>query len=446
MRKNKRGTSTLFLAIILSALILTETTYIALVADLDRRLTYSRALKEQAEVYLASYDRQLFKTYGIYAFDTRNINSYVFDRVLSANGYEEGDVIYASGMYSLDTDQLKRAVSVYYSYRLSGILFDRFSSQITQLIEQAGGEDILNGIRQFMSGPAAETLSTIIDGGSEVAQTISSALETLGIDSSNEYYQRFSSLISSLKTLKNNAPDIGNGFDPTDMGFVSDIIEFNMDLYNTGAAFNETFAVHSCLADYAANNFDCALEDDTSFNGTSFTQFHGDNEYDSEYILTGLQGFAGKALTYYYIYGGLVIKNIASDLLDPSTREIISAVADILSVVISAVSLGTVTLPPVVYEIIIALIMAEIEAVADLWKIINGESVTFISIGGFDVLTMDYRKFLTVYMYLVIDDLLLGRMLDVLNRDFPDYATGIEVQTDYRGETICYEASYDLYQ
>ena len=67
MRKSKRGTSTLFLAIILSALILVETTYIAFAADLDRRLTYTRALKEQTEIYLASYDRQLFKTYGIYA-------------------------------------------------------------------------------------------------------------------------------------------------------------------------------------------------------------------------------------------------------------------------------------------------------------------------------------------------------------------------------------------
>ena len=64
MKKNKRGTSTLFLAIILSALILVETTYLAYVADLNRRLTYTRALKEQTEVYLASYDRQLFKTYG----------------------------------------------------------------------------------------------------------------------------------------------------------------------------------------------------------------------------------------------------------------------------------------------------------------------------------------------------------------------------------------------
>ena len=35
MRKNKKGTTTLFLAIILSALIIVETTYVAFVADLD---------------------------------------------------------------------------------------------------------------------------------------------------------------------------------------------------------------------------------------------------------------------------------------------------------------------------------------------------------------------------------------------------------------------------
>ena len=50
VKSNKKGTMTLFLAIILSALILVETTYLAYVADLNRRLTYTRALKEQTEV------------------------------------------------------------------------------------------------------------------------------------------------------------------------------------------------------------------------------------------------------------------------------------------------------------------------------------------------------------------------------------------------------------
>ena len=59
---------------------------------------------------------------------------------------------------------------------------------------------------------------------------------------------------------------------------------------------------------------------------------------------------------------------------------------------------------------------------------------------------MDYRDFLTVFMNFVPDDLLLSRMLVIFERDFPDYAVGIDVETDYGGSTISYEARYELYE
>ena len=73
MRKvrSKKGVSTMFLAITVSALILLETTYVAFVADLDRRLTYERAVRLQMESFMARYNRELLKTYGLYAFDER---------------------------------------------------------------------------------------------------------------------------------------------------------------------------------------------------------------------------------------------------------------------------------------------------------------------------------------------------------------------------------------
>ena len=290
MKKNKKGTSTLFLAIILSALILVETTYIAYVADLDRRLTYTRALKEQAQIYLASYDRQLFKTYGIYAFNSSSIDSSVFNSILSANGYEPGDVMYTSGMYSIDTEVLKRAVACYYSYRTSGILFDRFSVQIMSLIDQIGDGGVISELREFVSSPASGLLGRVIDGGSDVSEAISGAVEMLGIDDTSPSYQLFMSLLSSLGAIDNDSPDIANGFDPSDIGFLFELIEFNTDLYDYGTAFNENINLHGCLADFAANNFDCMLEDDTALDGTSFNAFHSDNESDSEFILTGLEG------------------------------------------------------------------------------------------------------------------------------------------------------------
>ena len=442
---NKRGTTTLFLAIILSALILVETTYVAYVADLSRRLTYTRALKEQTEVYLASYDRQLFKAYGIYAFDSSSIDSRVFDEVLAANGYETGDVIYASGMYYIDTEVLRRSVASFYAYRTTGILFQRFASQITALIDQVSN-GIISQLREFTSSPAAGILKRIIGGGSEITEAISTAIETLGFDESSPAVQTFLNIISTLGAITNENPDFGNSFDPSDLGFVYDILNLSSTMFEVGTDFNENFNIHACLADYASNNFDCFMKEDTTLNGTSFEEFHESNICDSEYILTGLEGVPACALTDFYIFGCLYLRSIVVNLTDPTKAEIISAVADILAAVITIVSAGAVPLPPYVYQIVIVLLLAEIDAFIDLNTVLSCGDITFLSIGEIDALTLDYRSFLTVFMNYVPDGLLLERMVNVLQRDFPSYLTGIDTETDYGNETLIYEGRYEYYQ
>lgn len=446
MRKNKKGTSTLFLAIILSALILVQTTYMAYIADLNRRLTYTRALKEQTEVYLASYDRQLFKTYGIYAFDSNRINTLVFNEILAANGYETGDVMYASGMYSIDTETLRRSVACYYSYRTSGVLVQRFSSQIMYLLEQIDQGGVIQELRQFVTSPASGLLGRIIDGGAEITEAVSIAASALGFDESNPSYQRFMGIISSINAITNDSPDIANGFDPSDTGFLFDLLEFNADLYDAGTAFEENINIHGCLADYAANNFDCRLEDDTALDGTPFNCFHAENESDAEYILTGLEGFPGKALTGYMVFGALFLKNLVCDMTDPSLQETIVPTAELLSGIVAVLSGGSVILPPEVYELVIVMLIAEIESVIELVSVLNGDEVPFITWNGEDILMLNYRNFLTLFMNYVPDQLILDRMLVIFDRDFPGYITGIETQTDHGRETFIYEGVYELYE
>lgn len=444
MRKNKRGTSTLFLAIILTALILVETTYIAYVADLDRRLTYTRALKEQTEIYLASYNRQLFKTYGIYAFDSTRLDPYVFDQILAANGYEVGDVIYASGIYTLDTETLRRSVAAYYSYRTSGVLFQRFSAQIMSLLGQFGN-GVTDAIREFISSPASGVVGRIINGGSDIAEAIVIAMNTLGLDESSPVVQKLYEIMGTILCFTNYAPDFSNYFDPTDLSFFFDLIGFNASIFDIGTELNETINSHWCLADYAGNNFDCYLEEDTAIDGTSFSAFHSENEYDSEFILTGLEGMPACALTDYYIYCCLFLRNFVMNYTDPSKAEIIEGIADVLSVAVSALTAGTVSLPPSVYQVVIVALMSEAEAIVDLGTILGGGEIEFVSIGSVEALTLDYRNFLSVFMNLVPDDLLLERMLTVFDRDFPGYAIGIDTETDYRGSTMHYEGRYEYY-
>ena len=445
MYRNKKGTSTLFLAIILSVLILVETTYLAYVAELDRRLCYTRALKEQTEVYLASYDRELFKAYGIYAFARAELDTSVFDSILEANGYETGDTMYVSGMYEFGTEDLRRAVASFYAYRTTGVLLQRFMSQIIALIECIDEYGIIGNLRQFVSSPASGALGRILDGGADIAGYISSALEFLGLDESSPGVIMFNSLLSGLGALSHDAPEIGNGFDPTDMGFVFDMLGFQKNLYDTGTDFNDTFNFHACLTDYAANNFDTILEDDLTINGASFSVFHNDNISDTEYILTGIEGFGGRALTYYYIYGFLAIKNLVSNILDPTIRESVEIAGEILSTVITAVSLGTVPLPAQVYEALILIIKSEIEGVRDLWTVIHGGEITLFEIGEIGAVSMDYRDFLTLFMNYVPDGLILQRIMNIFGRDFPDYVIGIETEVQYRGRILSYDRKYEFY-
>ena len=445
MRRSKKGTTTLFLAIILSALILVESTYMAYVADLDRRLTYTRALKEQTQIYLASYDRILFKAYGIYAFNASQIDSELFDSILSSNGYETGDVMYVSGVYSFDTEALKRAVAVFYSYRAPGIVINRLSEYINALIEQLDSSGAYSSIRQFTSSPASGVFGRILSGGSDIVEAVLMAVNTLGLDESSPELQFFWSLMDGLGTLNNDHPDIGEGFDPTDTGFLLNMIEFQSGLYGIGTSFYEGIGQHLCLFDYAANNFDTFLPDDTTMNGTEFPAFHEDNIPDSEYILTGIEGVGGCALTFLYIYGFCFVKNLVTNLTDPDTYELMQAAGEILSAVVSALSLGSVPLPPEVYTAVIAAVLSELQSTGDLSDILAGDSITLYEVEGLGGITMDYRDFLTIYMSFVPDDLLVSRMVQIINRDFPDYVTGITTGTSIYGEDISYEAAYELY-
>ena len=78
--RNKYGSTTVFLSIILTAMILVECTCIAVMWDYDRRLETDRALKIQLQTILSDYNRQLFEVYGIYAFNKSKVDTKIFNR------------------------------------------------------------------------------------------------------------------------------------------------------------------------------------------------------------------------------------------------------------------------------------------------------------------------------------------------------------------------------
>ena len=96
LKRSKHGASSIFLAIVLSALILVECTFLTFVWNLDYALTVNTALKTQIDTILSDYNRQLFSIYGLYAFSLDDVDDECFDKALEINGLEAKSTLYVS--------------------------------------------------------------------------------------------------------------------------------------------------------------------------------------------------------------------------------------------------------------------------------------------------------------------------------------------------------------
>ncbi|MCQ2527539.1 MAG: hypothetical protein MJ108_00300 [Saccharofermentans sp.] len=443
---NKRGAITVFLAIILSAIILIECTYVILVANLKQSLALRRAVELQVDSYLAQYDRQLLKTYGIYAFKVNSIDSNVFNEVMAANRLEDGQLLEICGMQTFDTNDLRRVISLYYAYRSSGVLLQVFEENIKSLLDELDSK-VFKDYRKFMKSDAAKILMDVIDGAVSLTDTLEKAAENLNLDDIADSIGDFKRLIKQVDDGLTGNLVSGGGFDADNLGFCLDAYSYLSSSIDTSSGLIDDYLFHPCAVNYAAYNFDCQLEDDTALDGTSFDAFHKRNISDSEYILTGMKGVQARNATNTYIYMVLLLNEVYQIYNDDQLRAIIDGIATVLSIIVDVVSAGVIVLSPSVYVAAIIIIYAFISASTDLDNLLDGDTITVGNADGKAKVELGYRDFVSLFMFFVPDTYLLERMTSVINRDFDDYVIGVTMvgSCDSCGE---YEVSrsYNIYE
>ena len=372
--KNKRrhGATSMFLAIIMSALILVECTYIGLVEELRCDLAFNRAVKLQVDTYLAEYDRQLFKTYGIYAFKIDSVDDDIFRHVLSESGIEYGDTLVVTGVNTFDTNDLRRAVSVYYSYRATGVLLNFFSDYVASLIGQFDDIALSESLSSLTSSGASGVLIQILDSTLDISSHITELAEDFGV------------------------------------------VDADGNVFDLGADFIEDIVFHGYAVNYAAYNFDSFLEEEAALDGTPFTAFHADNRFDVEYILTGIDGLGGALASHAILYGLLFIKNFITILADTAEMEVIRGIGSVLSALIIILTEGVVNATPEMCALYIVAILSEFDSTSDLSTLTSGGEVSFLAIDGFEGFSLDYRQLMSGFINFLPDDVILSRMHDRL--------------------------------
>lgn len=443
----KHGSSTIFLAIIMSALVLVECTYLSFVWNLDYALSVNAALKNQIETILSDYNRQLYSVYGIYAFSIDGIDNECFEKALEINGLESKSELYISGKQRFTCDDLKKAINSYYWYRGTGIGYKSVVEGYRDMILELDKQGIFQKVGQFMKSPAAEYVSKILSGSESASEWIAKAGNVLNIDELTDEADGIDSLSSDYKKA---VKDYG-------INIKADAAEYE-ELLKAVSRLEKTYAVISdnsngmitkCnTSHYCAYNFDCYFRPsgDTSINGTSFDSVHGSNKADSEYIITGKSTVAATAEVCFLIAHVLVASCMLKDFANEKFRNTMEVIARVISSIISAVSEGAVNID---YRIIAAgltFYCALVQALKEYYAVLHGQRAVIFEYDGEKLVTFTYRDFLYLFCLCVPLDTLFQRSLTVLERDYGKLYKGLTLEADYRGQTYKLTKSYMLYE
>jgi len=444
---NRHGASSVFLAIILTALILVECTFLAFVWNLDYALSVNTALKTQIDTILSDYNRQLFDVYGVYAFSIDGVDDYCFNKALEINGLTAQSALYAADCRKLTADDLRMAIASYYWYRGTGVALKGVVEGYSELLAEIDKNGVIDKIRQYMQSPAAGYLSKIMQGNETAEQWIEKAGELLNIEE----------LISEADGLNNIRSDFSDALHDSDIGLDVDIEDWESIINTVSFLENavemlsdESLATTTKFntAHYCAYNFDCWLPPtgDGSINGTEFKSIHGNKQADSEYIITGLDRVPAVFMVETIMCHIFVLGNFLKDYADEKIRNTIYAIAEVISAIIFAVSEGAADIDPRIIAFGLTIYVAIAQGLKDLWDILNGNRAVFFDYDGYKMITMSYRDILYLIALCTPEEELLDRSLEILSRDYGTLYKGITLEADFRGSTYSLSKSYQLYQ
>ena len=446
-RRTKRGASSLFLAVIMSALILVECTFVAFVWNLDYALSVNEALKTQVDTILCDYNRQLFDVYGIYAFTLDEVDDECFCKALEINGLTSQSTLVVTAADEFTTEDLKTAINSYYWYRGTGISLRDLVDGYAEMIRRTDEKGILNQVGEYMQSPAAGYVSDMIKGSEDASQWIGKAGEALNLDEILEEAADLDDIRADYKdTVKDIELDIDIDID--DWEALLDTLSFLETTMDNLTDMSDPVMTKMNVSHYSAYNFDCcfAPDGDASITGTEFSSIHGDKQVDAEYIITGLEDYPAIFKVEYLMVQVLIVSNMLKDYANEEFRNTMEVLGQIISTIISAVSEGTVNID---YRIIAAgliYICASFQSIKDHYQVIKGQRAVIFEYEGEKMVTFSYRDFLYLFALCTPVEELLERSHAVLERDYGELYKGITLEADFRGDAYSVTKSYQLYE
>ncbi|MBR2750220.1 MAG: hypothetical protein IKD90_03710 [Clostridiales bacterium] len=455
----RKGSITIFLCIILSAIILLESVYISGAYQRKREVLITEAVSHQVEQALSQFDRDILDWYGLYAIKEVKEGTAVFKSMTASLK----DASYAYEMtHPFDNDCLKDCISDY--MRLRGLAFegngilDRLGISISKIrgSNNTGGDGISSWLPTFKSMLGNKKyVKTILD-------KLKDTIRDVGL---GEKIDKFNSFVDSARMVweeKSSAViEYGDSsttismFDPSSISGLTNLFDKYMDADLPG------FIDRMIMNEYATFQFDSRLTNiitdngavpETNMIGIPFDKMHSGNHSDLEFLLVGSDSestnqFAVSSL----LLGMRLLLDMGSFLMDEAKKQTAFVIAEVMTLIIALVSLGTVIIDPFTIQYVILFIMAYIQAWTDVVKLVNGMSVplfyndTFPSVGR--LTDTSYRDYFRIALLFVPEEWLLIRMRYVIQRDAgATLYTGIKGTGKLQDSEYQVERRYELYE
>lgn len=462
---SKNGGAGIFLCILLSAVILTEGVLYNAARIRGAEAELQRCMRQQISQILCGYKIPLLENYGLYGLGSSSIETQIFQTCFSEC---DSAAITANAFGPMTKDDLRRGIPDYMQIRMPAIaskeVLSRFSGvcakiKESDLFKNAGGaksSQWLGYLKNFLAQK---------DKWSGVIQSVVSAVETVDITGKVKEIEEFSKTFE--KTLERSSTlllegDAGSSLSDNiltpdnlsrAMGYLDTYMDYDMP------EIAENFMINQ----YAASFFDSKVlyirDGDTkvpeaNLLGVPFSDVHGANRADLEYLLTGISDeTASFALAKLIISDTRTIINFGSYLTDKNKMSKAKEIAEILSAAIFTCSAGTVSIDPEILRFAILYLWAIGQGIIDLSNLIDGKKVPLFEHSALsdqeiikDALMTDYRDYLGLYLLAVPVDWKLSRILTLLRKDCgEDIYTGVSLSVKYRGNTFVMEDSYDAY-
>lgn len=461
----RNGGAGIFLCIILSAVVLTEGTLYFAARIRGAEADLQRCMRLQISQILSNYNESLLEKYGLYGIDTSCVNTHVFDTCFTG----KGDAVLDAKPLGLMTEaDLRTGIPDYMQIRMPSIVSGEILSRFKSVLGEISSSELFKTAKKEETSEWLGYIKDFLgqkDQWSDVINSVVSAVEIVDVTGKvkevGDFASSFQNAMKRSTTLYlqgDAAPETAN--DILNPDNLSNIISYVDNYMNLDMP---SIADDIMINEYAVSFFDSKIEytkensgkvPEANLLGVPFTDIHGNNRADLEYILTGIDDeFISFGVSKVLIYDMRIIINFASYLVDKEKMDKAKEIAEILSAAIEVLSVGTVVVKAEILQFAVLYVWALGQGFVDMTKLITGESVGLFDHSALsgkeilqDVIATDYRDYLGFLLLAVPVDWKLSRILTILKKDCGnELYTGVVLSGSYRGSQFVMEDAYDAY-